>query len=324
MSRLQPPPSALPRATGEAQPLIPDVPRLQEGDAHPQQHLQQDHAHDDVGTWILEQWYTTLAFEAKAPIPLHVAAMAIGLVVCAVLDKMSYRDMPPSSTTLGSLAPLRAPSTAHVYTWYHVLAGVVLFDILFLMAWMRAMSSVPFMWQHLVHALKAALVVVSQGLFFSKVLEPTSPPFTWSFVCLPLAVWTALCALQRQWYVLLGLTVVGAALKADGELLWDWALVFAPIWLLLSLLVPLGWLLPHSRAGEDPSWTIFKKWFWLAQVFCEYLAAVPLVMKLNVGPTLDDWFPYRSMVAVWMLPVTCVAILTLFVVLDSSDDYRRR
>ncbi|KAH9103412.1 hypothetical protein LEN26_002040 [Aphanomyces euteiches] len=267
----------------------------------------------DPCLWILKQWKATLAYEAKGPVPLHVAAMGVGIVISAVFDRMSYQEHPPI---------MKSPSatTEHYYTWDHVLVSVILFDMLYSITWMRnATLLVP--WRHrMIMGVQSFLLLTTQVLFFCKMLGPCA--IKWIYVCAPLIAWTALAIAQQKWHSLLGMTVVGAALKLDGVLPWDWSGVFAPIWCLLALFAPLAWLLPDQVRGEDSAWTVFKKWFWLLQAFATYGACIPLVIKLDIGSTVLkkedgstwDWLPFRTIVAVWLLPVTCVAILAFFVV----------
>ncbi|ETV73219.1 hypothetical protein H257_12021 [Aphanomyces astaci] len=270
----------------------------------------------DVCEWIVQQWNATVAFESLTPIPLHVAAMGVGLVVCLVADKRSYIDQPtPKKGRRPQPTVTTMPPSEHFYTWHHVLLAVLIFDLMYSIAWIRycmlQVSSFPTCHRFCKTA-QVLLVFSSQVLFFLHVLDAV--PMTWFAITAPLAVYTILSAVQLEWQALLGLNAIAVALKADGVLAVTWLTAFMPIWAVLALIVPLGWLLPRPEDGT--TWSHFKRWFWLVQVGAVYAAFIPLAIKLEMGSTVllepdgshRDWLPYRVMVAVWLLPVTCLVV----------------
>ncbi|RHZ24179.1 hypothetical protein DYB37_002298 [Aphanomyces astaci] len=109
---------------------------------------------------------------------------------------------------------------------------------------------------------------------------------SWLWVAAPVVPWTALLALRLQWQTLVGLTAIQAAYKLSSENTaetdqWSWALVFAPIWVLLVLIASLWLLLRRSSYGVV--------YYWLPQVFGFFFVAVPWVIKMQVYPEVDAY-----------------------------------
>ncbi|RHZ00249.1 hypothetical protein DYB31_015252, partial [Aphanomyces astaci] len=127
-------------------------------------------------------------------------------------------------------------------------------------------------------------VVSAQVLFFLKMFGAFHG--SWLWVAAPVVPWTALLALRLQWQTLVGLTAIQAAYKLSSENTaetdqWSWALVFAPIWVLLVLIASLWLLLRRSSYGVV--------YYWLPQVFGFFFVAVPWVIKMQVYPEVDAY-----------------------------------
>ncbi|ETV95140.1 hypothetical protein H310_11408 [Aphanomyces invadans] len=330
-------PRRAPRLTGERQPLSSSSPssalvaieQSTTGTAstsHARRLQSPSNASGDVGQWIVQQWHATVAFESLTPIPLHVASICVGIVVCLVADKLSYVDSPmPKKGHRPSIPASTIPPTEHFYTWHHVLLSVVIFDLVYAIAWTRYMwtLAVAFPTLRFFHACCIAQVIavlISQILFFLHMLDTYS--MHWSVIAAPLALHAVLSLVQCEWQALLGVTAVAAALKADGVIAVDWFVVFTPLWVLLSCFISLVWLLPPPASSADTPWRRWSQGFWLAQAAVVYAAFVPLAIKLEIGSTSlpqsdgtsHDWLPYRVMVAVWLLPFSCLAFIVCVLV----------